>query len=184
MSVPRHRLLGWKTKKAAEQRYGEIVSLVDFNGKRVLDVGCGFGDIIPFIRKAAKNFEYTGIDKASEFVKVAKELYPQQEFIIGDYFLRPLKRRFDVVIACGSLNSNRKNNLEFRKKAIRILFGHTKEALFFNMTGRYPQPKTAKRSNVWFADPRQILEYCLTLTPKIVFINHPGRSEFSLILRK
>ena len=47
------RSLKWQSRKAAEQRYKEIVSLLNLEGKDVLDVGCGFGGIIPFITSPA-----------------------------------------------------------------------------------------------------------------------------------
>ena len=176
------RALKWQSQKAAEQRYREIVSLVNFKGRSILDVGCGFGGIIPFIASRTKKFSYTGIDKIAEFVKEARNLYPKQTFITGDYFAKPLKGKFDVVIANGSLNSNLKNNIGFRREAIRAMFEHAKEAVVFNLAGGYPQPKTAKDSNIWFADALEILRFCLDLTPRVTFINHPGRREFSLRL--
>jgi len=178
------KTLGWHSKRAAYQRYEEIVAELIFARKSVLDVGCGFGDIIPFIRKKTENFEYTGVDIVPEFIKEARKLYPKYRFLVRDYFRKPIEKKYDILIANGSLNSNVQRNLQFRKEAIKTMFGHAKEALFFNMVGKYPQPKTTKRNNIWVADPLEILKFCLTLNPMITFINHPGRREFSIILRK
>lgn len=68
--------LFWATEKAAEQRYKELMVDLDFEGKTVLDVGCGFGDIIPFISKRAKKFSYTGVDIVPEFIQVAQKNTP------------------------------------------------------------------------------------------------------------
>ena len=40
------KALRWTLKKAAEIRYSELVADLDFEGKSILDIGCGFGDII------------------------------------------------------------------------------------------------------------------------------------------
>ena len=117
-----------------------------------------------------------------EFIEEARKLYPKQTFIKGDYFAKPLDKKFDIIIANGSLNSNVADNLAFRKKAIMTTFANAKEAVVFNMAGGYPQPKTAKGSNVWFADAREIEKFCKGVSPNLTFINHPGRREFSVVL--
>ena len=176
------RSLKWQSGKAAEQRYKEIVSLLNLEGKDILDVGCGFGGIIPFIASLVNKFSYTGIDLVGEFIDEAKRIYPEHTFIKGDYFAKPLKKKFDIIIANGSLNSNVPHNLAFRKKAIMTMFANAKEAVVFNMAGGYPQPKTALGSNVWFADGREIEKFCKGLSPNLTFINHPGRREFCMVL--
>lgn len=178
------RSLKWQSQKAAEQRYREIIFLANFEGKDILDVGCGFGGIIPFISSKANTFSYTGIDLVDEFTREAEKIYPQHSFIRGDYFAQPLKKKFDIIIANGSLNANLKDNLGFRKRAIRTMYAHAREAVIFNMAGGYPQPKTAKGSNVWFAGAREIEKFCKNITPKVTLINHPRRREFSVALKR
>lgn len=181
---PDPKSLKWESRKAAEQRYREIASLLDFKGKSVLDVGCGFGGIIPFIVSKAKTFSYTGIDLIGGFLAEARKLYPQHTFIEGDYFARPLTKKFDIIIANGCLNTNIEDNLGFRKKAIRVMFEHAKKAVVFNMAGGLTPRKTAKGSNVWFADASGILEFCKSLTPEVMFRDHPGRREFTIVLAR
>jgi len=176
------KALGWHSKKAAEQRYEQIVRDINFKGKSILDVGCGFADIIPFIQKKAKNFEYTGVDIVPEFVRQAKKRNPTSKFVIRDYFENPLKKNFDVVLCVGSFNSNLKDNLNFRKKAIKTMFEYANYALIFSMAGRYPKPKTSPKSNVWFADPVEILEYCYSLTKKVVLRNHYHSRDFTIVM--
>jgi len=174
--------LKWVSKKAAEQRYEQIVADIDFEGKSMLDVGCGFGDIIPYISARTEKFEYLGIDITPEFIREAKRLYPKHKFIVGDYFDKPLKESFEVVICSGVLNANVDDNLGFRKRAIKIMFEHTREVLVFNMAGRYPQPKTSPKSNVWFADPLEILKYCLSLTKKVILRLHYHSRDFTIVM--
>lgn len=178
------RSLKWQSGKAAEQRYKEIASLADFEGKDILDVGCGFGGTIPFIAVSADTFSYTGIDLVGEFIEEARKLYPQRTFIKGDYFKKPLKKKFDIIIANGSLNANLKDNLSFRKRAIRVMYEHARKAVIFNMAGGYPQQRAAPGSNVWFADAKEIEKFCQSLTPNVTLMSHPGRREFSLVLRR
>lgn len=176
--------LFWATKKAAEQRYKQLVADLDFEGKTVLDVGCGFGNIIPFISKKAKNFSYTGVDAVPEFIKAAQKKYPKHRFLQRDYFNHPLREKFDVVISSGALNSNFKNPYHFRKKAIKTMFDHAREKMAFNMAGFYPQPKNKKKYRVFFANSLIILKYCLSLSSRLIFRHHYNRKEFTIIITK
>lgn len=178
------KALKWASKRAAEQRYKQIVADIDFEGKSILDVGCGFGDIIPYISAKTKKFEYLGIDITPEFIREAKKLYFGHKFMVGNYFAKPLKENFDVIICSGALNANVKDNLDFRKKAIKTMFKHVKEVFVFNMVGRYPQPKTSSKSNVWFANPLEILEYCLGLTKKVILRHHYHSRDFTIVMFK
>jgi len=176
--------LFWASKKAAALRHKELTTDLNFEGKTVLDVGCGFGDIIPFISKRAKSFSYTGVDIVPEFIQAAQDKYPKHQFVLKDYFNLPLKKEFDIIISSGTLNSNFKHPYRFRKKAIKALFNYAREAIGFNMAGFYPQPKNKKDSRVYYADSLIILKYCLSLSPKLIFRHHYHRKDFTMVIFK
>lgn len=178
------KALKWHSEKAARQRYEQIVADIDFNKKSILDVGCGFGDIIPYIADKSKNFNYTGIDLVPEFIREAKRVYPKHRFFADDYFKQPLEKKFDIIICCGALNGNYNDNLGFRKKAIKTMFNHTKECFVFNMAGKHPKPKTARHSNVWFADSKTIYNFCKTLSKKVLLKNDYHFNDFTIVMFK
>jgi len=48
----------------------------------VLDVGCGDGSILPFLKNAGADISsYTGIDLSSQMIRLAKEKYPKSQFL-------------------------------------------------------------------------------------------------------
>ena len=51
------RALKWCSEKAARQRYEQIIMNINFYKQSILDVGCGFGDII-HIAKTKENMYY------------------------------------------------------------------------------------------------------------------------------
>jgi len=95
------KALQWHSKAAATKRYQKLVEDLDLEGKTILDVGCGFADIIKQISKQTKNFEYTGVDIIPEFITEAKKSYPRHEFLVRDYFKSPIKKKFDIVLGPG-----------------------------------------------------------------------------------
>jgi len=178
------RALGWKTQQAAEVRYKNLIRGINFEDRGVLDVGCGFGGIIPLIKAETKNFNYTGVDLVPEFIKIAKERYPNFRFQVMDYFKRPWDKIFDIIISSGALNSNIKNPLKYRQKAIKTMFEHASELVVFNMAGGHPQHKNARKNRVYYVDSYQILKFCLSLTPKIIFRHQYRFNDFTIMMYK
>src|SRR3989304_8464331 len=176
--------LFWQRRGAAHQRFRQIWAEIDFNGKSVLDIGCGFGEMGKFLIKRYKGVNYTGFDIVPEFIEEAKRELPKLRFEVRDFFNDPIKEKFDVVIASGVLNSNVENNMEYRKKAIKEMFKHAKKVAAFNMLGGHPQPESNPKSNVWYADSLEIFEYCLSLTRRAMLRQNYHPRDFTIFMNK
>lgn len=176
------RSVQWKSLGASHQRFRQFWAEIDFNHRSVLDVGCGFGELARFLNKRYQGVEYTGVDIVPEFIAQARKRFPQNKFLIRDLLNHPLPEKYDVVLASGVINSNVKNNLAYRKQAIKILFQHARQVMAFNMLGSHPQPKTIKNSNIYYADSLVILEYCLTLTRRVLLRHHYHPKDFTIFM--
>jgi len=178
------RSLQYNSARAASVRYEQLLADIDVDGKTILDVGCGFGDLIPFINSKTKSFDYLGIDIMSEFIKVAQKKYPKYKFLTGDYLGHPLSQKFDVIFCSGSLNSNIIGAESFRRHAIKNLFNHANYALSFNLTGSCPQPENKKAFRVYYSNSLEILMYCLGLTRKVILRQHYKKKDFTVVMFK
>ncbi len=179
--------LQWKSKGAAHQRFRQFWAEIDFDGKKVLDVGCGFGEMGNFLTKRYKNVKYKGVDIMPEFIDNGKKIYPNLDLETVDYFSRPLPEVFDTVICSGALNSNiggNKKNRLFRENAIKTMFNHTTNLMAFNMLGGHPAPVNSPESNIWYSDSLEILEYCLTLTRRVILRQNYHPTDFTIFLYK
>lgn len=174
--------LFWKSLGASHQRFRQMWAEIDFNGKSVLDVGCGFGEMAKFLTKRYEGVRYVGVDIVPEFMNIARERYSNLRFEVRDYFEDPLPEKFDIVLTSGALNLNISGNMDFRKKAIRVMWEHTKKVLAFNMLGGHPQPENKKDSNIWYADSLEILEYCMSLTRRVVFHANYHPRDFTIFM--
>jgi len=63
-------------------------------GSRVLEIGCGTGDLLAAVKPARG----LGIDISPEMVKRARQKYPHLEFQVGDAENLPVEEKFDYVI--------------------------------------------------------------------------------------
>ncbi len=180
----RAQSLSWSNIGAAHQRFRQIWADMDFSNKSVLDVGCGFGYLGKFLTKKFENVKYTGVDIVPEFIDKAKLRRPNLTFFVRDYLFDPIPEIFDIVVASGILNGNVPNNMDYRKSAIKTMFDHAHEALIFNMLGTHPQIETASKSNVWYADSLEILDYCMSLSPRVIFRSSYNPKDFTIIMYK
>jgi len=175
------KALQWRSQEAANLRYENLVENIDFEGKSVLDVGCGFGDISEYIKKRAENFEYTGIDIVPEFIEEARRRHPCQRFIVGDW-VRKISRQ-DIILCSGVLNNKVEGDqYKYREKAIELMYKNAGEVLAFNMAGGHPQPENKKKYKVYYVDSLRVLKYCLSLTSRVIFRHHYRRRDFTIIM--
>lgn len=74
--------------------------LLDVKAKNILDVGCGEGFYISYLRQNCPlALNITGIDSSYEALSLAQELNPCQKFIQGNIYNLPHKdKTFDMVI--------------------------------------------------------------------------------------
>ena len=173
----------WKTRGAAHQRFRQFWAEIDFSGKSVLDIGCGFGEFGKFLLKRYKNVDYTGIDIIPKFIDAAKKEVAGGKFEVKDY--NEIDDRYGVVVASGVLNSNmRGRNLKYRQKAIKKMFSLSKNIFALNMLGGHPSPINKPESNIWYADSVEILKYCLSLTRRVILRHHYHPRDFTVFMYK
>jgi trans-aconitate methyltransferase len=105
--------LGWGEKDRAALRFEILSSLWDFEGKKVLDFGCGFGDLGNFISKKYNQFEYIGVDINENLVATGKEMYPNADLRVGDLLKGEFTEPVDFVLSSGVFNHKLSDNVKF-----------------------------------------------------------------------
>ena len=102
------RALLWMGKRDQVIRFEAIVRNCPLEGLHVLDVGCGPGDLLGFLRKRAiVPRHYTGLEAQPWLVRAARRRrYPRCTIVTGDFVRYPetMSVGADVVIFSGSLN--------------------------------------------------------------------------------
>jgi SAM-dependent methyltransferase len=93
-------ILRWRKKNRYYYRYLEqIYRSVVRPGSRVLDVGCGCGDLLAAVEPAYG----VGVDADTAAIELAKKRFPNLNFIAADPHELNLDEKFDYILICNSL---------------------------------------------------------------------------------
>lgn len=139
-------VLDWGHPDSQEVRFRVLAENVSLEGKSILDVGSGLGDLLSYLKQRKISVHYTGVDIVASMVAAAQARHPDGNFICGDIFSDEtlLSKRFDVVFSSGIFNLNLGNNLLFLPKAIARMLRYSSEYVVFNCLHHRVAPESER----------------------------------------
>jgi len=72
---------------------------------RVLDIGCGTGELCRYLRHSGRTAFYTGVDVVRGAIQRAQQTHPEGRFVQADVLTMHLQESFDAVVCSGTLVS-------------------------------------------------------------------------------
>ncbi|MFC5467006.1 class I SAM-dependent methyltransferase [Lederbergia graminis] len=81
---------------------GVVELLQPTKGEKILDIGCGTGDLTYEISKSGANV--TGMDFSKDMIEQAKKKYPGIQFLIGDAELFRTDTKYDAIFSNAALH--------------------------------------------------------------------------------
>lgn len=171
------KALGWHSREAQLKRFDALAQAGDMSGCSVLDVGCGLGDLLPFLAARYPDMQYTGIDINSLFLEAAAERYhdwPNVTFLHTDIGTANLPAA-DYVLASGAL-SYRNSEEDFLFRMIRKLYGCANKAVIFNLLSSLSEPNAL----LCTYEPVATLNYCKTLSPDVSLVEGYWDGDFTV----
>ena len=179
------KALGWDKGKQF-LRFHQLTSSWDLAGASILDVGCGFGDFVDYLR--VMNIEgcaYTGIDLVDEFIAEGERRFgsPKATFLktAFDDYVPP--STFDYLIASGTFNLKVEgvDGYEQIRESLTRMFGLCKIALSADFIS--DKVDYAHEHNFNSA-PEAILSMAYGLSRNIVLRNDYFPFEFCVTIYK
>jgi SAM-dependent methyltransferase len=176
--------LGWDKGKQG-LRSEILTSQYDFENKRILDIGCGFGDLNIVLQQKAKHYNYFGVDVVDVLVQAGKELYkkPEIEFYTGDFLDKSFTGEFDYAIASGMFNFKLKDgdNYEFIENVMQKALQLCKDGIAFD----FLSDKVDYQKEITFhSSPERILAIAYKFSRNIILRNDYMPFEFSVFINK
>ncbi len=158
------------TPEGQRRRYETLLKIAgDFSGKKILDFGCGKGDLYEFIKERDISINYCGIDVNENLIKLAKSKYPETEFIAVDLEESEFERVFDVIFICGVFNLRIAGIEESMRNVLKKLFRICNEALHVNLLSYYIAQRNVE---LFYVKPEEIIKFAITeLSPSVTLIH-------------
>ena len=148
--------------------------------KKILDFGCGKGDFYKFIKDRGIVSRYCGIDINENLIELARNKYPETEFMAMDIDESEIDRQFDIVFVCGVFNLRIAGIEESMKAVLKKLFGLSREAMHVNLLTHYiPQ----RNIELFYVKPEEILEFVIGELSPAVTLRHVQEDIFLSIYR-
>lgn len=85
-------------------RYEELTTKDFYDGRSVLEIGCGTGGFLEYIISKGFRSDYCGIDIVPEMQKHNEEKWPQYRFLTLDVLNSDFDDKYDIVVFCGVFN--------------------------------------------------------------------------------
>lgn len=168
--------LGWGNTEQQEYRFSQTLDLATgFKDKKVLDIGCGFGDYLTFMRKSKVPVgSYVGYDLNPDLIKEAKIQHADDDtaqFEVANILETSRELPLaDVAMMLGVLNLNLKgqvDNYEYSQRIIRNAFSLVKDCLVVDFLSTVLDKSYPKEDFVFYHNPVKMLEFALSLSPKV-----------------
>lgn len=182
LSLPPHKALGWRTPDSQQIRFAVLSEIGDCSGCSVLDVGCGHGDLKPFLDTRYAGIRYLGIDQQPEFLETARQRYAQQAdtaFVQADITHAEFPE-VDYVFASGAL-SYRSSERLYPQAVIAAMWRASRRGLAFNLLD----------AEVFAADevlcgqhPQTVLDYCRGLHGSAELRQGYLPDDFTIFMRR
>ncbi len=170
--------LSWSSRESQQIRFEALMRVGDLERKSILDVGCGLGDLYPYLKSTISGFDYLGIDLVPEMVEKAKIKYPAAAFENKDV-LDFNGRTFDFVLSSGAMSFKVPNHKAKYYAMIRKMFDLSRVGTSFNMLDR-----EGHVDNELYAayESAEIFNFCQTLTSKLRLLKDYSPQDFTIFL--
>lgn len=182
--------LGWGSDEQQNYRFTQVLRNINLEDKKLLDIGCGFGDFLSCSQQTGVNLShYTGWDINPDLIAEAAKQHPDSNFdVINLAEKENLEPVAQVGVMLGVLNLNfkdRYDNLKFSKMMIEKAFTSVSETLVVDFLSIHKTPDYPAEEFVFYHDPAEMLSFSLSLTSSVRLIHDYSpipQKEFMLVL--
>ena len=177
----------WKDDDSHRLRHHQFLRLIERDpDASVLDMGCGYGDFLPFLRAHGHRGRYIGTDIAPAMVAAARARHGEgsdRGFLLGVATPEPA----DYAVGSGIMNVIRGASAEawggYVDSTIGALAASSRRGFAFNMLSLNSDPER-RRADLHYADPAVVMGQCLARFGRhVAVLQDYGLWEFTVIVR-
>lgn len=184
---PSPRGVDWKDDTSHRIRHAQFLRLLhEDRDASVLDLGCGYGDFLRFLRSEGYSGHYVGYDVARCMIETARENHAQESAYDFNLGAEPLAA-CDYAIASGIFNVRRGADEKAWKNyvadTIDQLASSSWKGFGFNVLSTASDPEK-RRDDLHYSDPVEMLKCCLEKFGRhVCLLQDYGLWEFTVLVR-
>jgi len=161
----------------------DICNIGDLNGKTVLDIGCGFSDLIDFLgQQHIKIKGYYGIDLSRRMVEIARRRHPGFQFEQRNIRTNPLPEdSVDYAIGSGIMFLRNPHWQQYAKEVVGSMFQAARIGVAVNFLlsdGNTDDPELN------FTTPDRVLRILRSVSDKLSVVENRRIEHFTVYLYK
>ena len=185
---PSARGVDWGSAESQERRFGELLKVCrEKSGGSLIDYGCGYGALLPYMRARGYDLDYTGFDVSERMIEQAGRVSRAERgarFTSDEAELEPV----DYVVASGLFNLRLDVSDDawrgYVVETIGSLDRLSRSGFAFNMLTIYSDPERM-RTDLYYGDPAFFFDLCKREFSRNVALLHDyDLYEFTIIVRK
>jgi SAM-dependent methyltransferase len=173
------RTVGWGSSADQVLRFDVLFRGLDPRGKTILDVGCGLGDLVPYLQeRTGGEFSYFGVDVAEKLIIDARNVHGSNScrFLHGDAFRNDLPQ-VDIAVLSGALSMRTQGIIEYAKATLERMYLLAQEAACLNFLSKYVDFELEKNQHY---QPEAMFAWARGITRRVNLFHDYPLYEFTL----
>jgi cyclopropane fatty-acyl-phospholipid synthase-like methyltransferase len=173
----------WNSREAQQRNFDLLVKMAPIGPDHsILDVGCGQGDMLGFLRASGLSARYVGMDVSERMIALAQR-FPNEHFLCADFLDESVAEEFDWVLAVGTFNHRIAGEDQeiYLQRALAKMYRLARRGAGALLLCGY-DPHRRADSYLYGYDPAAVLRMCLELTPAVAVDHAASPSSFAVFL--
>ncbi len=166
-------------KGRTKLRFDVMTKIGNLNNCKILDVGCGFGYLVTYLKKYKKNIKYTGVEINSDFIKIAKKMHPNHRFQERDIEKKKFKEKFDWVFGIGL--ASKVDSYSYLESILKEMINISNKGVVMNFITDYVD---FKNKGTFYTSPEKIFKIAKKFSKRVVLRHDYLPFEFCIYIYK
>lgn len=157
-------------RETQERRMAVLCEIGVGKHSRVLDFGCGTGQLLSYLQRSLDfEGEYVGYDISPDAIALARSIHPSGRFEVRNILQEPADEKFDYVLLSGVFNNLISDNRAFFEAISRRLMRQAELGYAFNMLSRFVDYLD---DGLYYEDPLHAFRFCKEQLSPLVTLRH------------